>query len=503
MASHNIEKFFNAGNVNRLQSLLSAEGTSFTVPNGGATRKVNAIKQYFKSIGLDTTRSYNTRDAAIEILRQCIQANKQDIEDAIMADINDVNFPDWSDYANHPLVDTNQLWEELPKVFKPQSADDELNRFLKEHRPSKKYESHDNAIWCNLPADEEKFNELFEEHKHRFTDKYESDNNNEPFKEYYLNTFSSYDDIFNYVDYIYETEKVNGPFKIQFTFGHIVEYDDERYEFRSPTSVDSEHRIPVTIKDNDSLKKFKAYIISFMINDVQEHNRRVSLGKLICYFRVMFKVYRLSNTGAKLPGLEIFIKRKDIKVYTEDDNMCMFASYAFFRDTANKINDNSKMMRQMWKYFAEFYGISTERRYALVKEAIAQYQGFNIAAEIDAFCNHFKVNVAIYHYNDNKRYHIATEYFYNESYDKLNLLLIAVGNKSHVMWIKNVESLTGLLFCPKCKQLICRKDSAHGERTFKRHTNKCDGSPVHAKELKLDNISLPYCPHILKNLQYA
>ena len=71
------------------------------------------------------------------------------------------------------------------------------------------------------------------------------------------------------------------------------------------------------------------------------------------------------------------------------------------------------------------------------------------------------------------------------------------------MWIKNVESLTGLLFCPKCKQLICRKDSHYGDRTFKRHTNKCDGNPVHAKELKLEKLSLPYCPHILKNLQYA
>ena len=517
MASYRIEKFFNANNFNRLERLLQSEGVPLPyAANASIARKVERIKQYFEGIGYDKSREYYLRNNAIDMLREDIQAHKGTDN----ADVTE--YPDRHNHEETPIsyeadLDdifdmqtqyealTESLWNELPqlkpetKAFKPQSSDDELNRFLQDNKPNHKFRSHDNAIWCNVPVDEEKFQEIFDEHKHRYTDNNETEN--DTYKEYYLNSFASYEDIFKYVDYIYETEKINGAFKIQFTFGHIVEYDDERYEFKQPTSVDSEHRIPVTIKDNDSLKKFKAYIISFMINDVQEHNRRVSLGKLICYFRVMFKVYRLSKTGAKLPGLEIFIKRKDVKVYTEDDNMCMFASYAFFRNA--KIDNAKKAFEHARKYFAEFYNISTERKYAHVKEAIANYQGFNIATEIDDFCNHFKVNVAIYHYNDNKRYHLAAEYIADESYDKFNILLVAVGNKSHVMWVKNVESLTGLLFCPKCKQLICRKDSAHGERTMKRHINKCDGSPVHAKELKLDNISLPYCPHILKNLQYA
>ena len=147
------------------------------------------------------------------------------------------------------------------------------------------------------------------------------------------------------------------------------------------------------------------------------------------------------------------------------------------------------------KYFIDFYGITQGAKSKAVKERVANYPGFNIAAEIEDFCRHFKVNVDIYNYNDVNRYYLATQYEYDESYDKLNLLLVACGNKSHIMWIKNVESLTGLLFCPKCKQLICRKDSKNCDKTFKRHVNKCDGNPVHAKELKLDNIPLPHCPH--------
>ena len=72
----------------------------------------------------------------------------------------------------------------------------------------------------------------------------------------------------------------------------------------------------------------------------------------------MFHVYRLSKSGAKLPGLEMFIKSKSIQVYTEDDNLCMFASYAFFRDTDNKINCQKKAFEHAKKYFLDFYGIT-------------------------------------------------------------------------------------------------------------------------------------------------
>jgi len=46
-------------------------------------------------------------------------------------------------------------------------------------------------------------------------------------------------------------------------------------------------------------------------------------------------------------------------------------------------------------HFADFYCITTARKYAAVKEAIANYQGFNIAAEIEQSCLHFKENVDI------------------------------------------------------------------------------------------------------------
>ena len=393
------------------------------------------------------------------------------------------------------------------KSFKPVDFNMEAEAIIKSTTPKEStYKFLHDAMIVNEPNNTEKFMTVLEELHDRYETTDEVHREDEPVVNYYLNKLASHNDIEDYIRHIYDVEMK--PFKIRMSFGNIVEdaHIDENgeeysYEIHQPHDTDAEHKVPVIVKDNETLQLFIDYMKQFLINDIQEFNRSTTKKKLVCYYNVMFNVYRLSPTGAKLPGLEIFIKSKDVRVYTEDDNMCMFASYAFFRE--KDIKGTKKILEQAKKYFLEFYDIKAGQKSAIAKDAFRNYPGFNIATEIDAFCNHFKVNVSIYHYNDKQRYHLATQYEYDEEYDRLNLLLVAVGNKSHIMWIKNVESLTGLLFCPKCKQLICRRDSAHGDRTFKKHTNKCDGNPVHAKELKLDKLSLPYCPHILKNLQYA
>ena len=77
MASHPIEKIFNANNLNRLQRLLESEGVPLPfAANDSIARKVQQIKQYFEGIGYNNAREYYLRDTAIEMLREEIRAHK-------------------------------------------------------------------------------------------------------------------------------------------------------------------------------------------------------------------------------------------------------------------------------------------------------------------------------------------------------------------------------------------------------------------------------------------
>ena len=398
------------------------------------------------------------------------------------------------------------------KYFKPIDPNTEANEFIaKNNNNTQLYSFNDNVMWVNEPEEYDDFMNVFEHTmKLMKTEEYVNSKpqevENEPVCKYFLNKFSSFNDVFKYIDdVIYKTERK--PFKIWMSFGSITEeksgVSTVKYHKNSPYENDADKRIPITVKDAESLNLFKKYIISYLQYDIQERNRRVSLEKVICYYNVMFKVYRLSKSGAKIPGLETFIRNKYIRVYTEDDNFCMFASLAYHK--LKTFKDNTKAKQAARKYFCEFYNLdyNPHQFTNATKEAFRNYPGFDIASELENFSQHFNLNTRIWEFNNDKnQYYLANELFTGFDASEFNILIVSVGAKSHVMYISNIEALTGLLFCPKCKDLICRKDSKNCDKTFKNHVNKCDGKPGVHKELKLDLQPQPYVPHILKNKEY-
>jgi hypothetical protein len=76
------------------------------------------------------------------------------------------------------------------------------------------------------------------------------------------------------------------------------------------------------------------------------------------------------------------------------------------------------------------------------------------------------------------------------------------------MYIKDLEGLTKMHFCPKCYYIP--PTSQHGnynKERFEKHVEKCDGvngtaSKLH-KELSLDDVAVPYIPHIQKNKTFV
>ncbi|KAA6382788.1 MAG: hypothetical protein EZS28_021685 [Streblomastix strix] len=80
-----------------------------------------------------------------------------------------------------------------------------------------------------------------------------------------------------------------------------------------------------------------------------------------------------------------------------------------------------------------------------------------------------------------------------------------IGGKlaQHAFAVANKEALTGLKFCPFCKSKGFDTKCPHFLRDYEKHTKKCeqnDGKIV--KNVQLDQIAKPFCPHITQNKTY-
>ncbi|KAA6371011.1 MAG: hypothetical protein EZS28_033462, partial [Streblomastix strix] len=73
----------------------------------------------------------------------------------------------------------------------------------------------------------------------------------------------------------------------------------------------------------------------------------------------------------------------------------------------------------------------------------------------------------------------------------------------HAFYISNKETLTGLKFCPFCKQKAFDPKDIHFVAQYEKHIKKCEinGGKI-VKEIKLEAVQRPFCPHIMQNKFY-
>jgi hypothetical protein len=165
--------------------------------------------------------------------------------------------------------------------------------------------------------------------------------------------------------------------------------------------------------------------------------------------------------------------------YSEDDNLCMFATLVYHRHPNEKLGIKD-VKAEANQYWMDFEKIKCNKK--TLKDALEKYKGFSFEDHnVYRFCHHFKINVSFFNY-ENDHYFLSQEYSPPMLYcgadgkpkhyeDTLNILLVNHNDKFHAMYIKNVENLTGLRFCNICKTSI-KRDAAHGDRTFKNHMRK-------------------------------
>ncbi|KAA6393776.1 MAG: hypothetical protein EZS28_010695 [Streblomastix strix] len=140
------------------------------------------------------------------------------------------------------------------------------------------------------------------------------------------------------------------------------------------------------------------------------------------------------------------------------------------------------------------------------KEFDESYQGFNLATDIDQFIDKEQINVHVFTYGDKDQ---SPSYYAIHHYQRLslirdfNVLLINNGVNAHILYVSDVQALTGYRYCDICKLQAFKTSNPNINRDMKRHMEKCkknNGKIV--KKVILEKFARSFVPHILSNITY-
>ena len=350
----------------------------------------------------------------------------------------------------------------------------------------------------------------------------------EPYYNYYSKFIESTEDIFEFLDYVYDKERK--PFKLHFSFGCIYEEEsnstDNRwnYIFVNANPFIVKRSIPAVINGIETLTKYKQYIIN-TIEEAKEITYISTKHRWISIVNVLFSVYRMMPAQGKLDFLpEEILKNRSLCHYNEDNNLCFWAAYGAYMITQekrinknrglniNKLTTEARKYLQDWFLYKNVIPNTVPKKYenttitpidlispAKINQLIRDYSGFDLC-DIQDFANWANCNVNIYDYDEDcKSYTIFKTYTVPKPKFEVpfNILLLTHGCKNHIMYIKDTELLCGILICPKCNSYCYNKKAKSANKfRFDIHVKNCTGKC--GKTLRLDKVAHPYCPHLWK-----
>ncbi|KAA6309432.1 MAG: hypothetical protein EZS28_056512, partial [Streblomastix strix] len=105
--------------------------------------------------------------------------------------------------------------------------------------------------------------------------------------------------------------------------------------------------------------------------------------------------------------------------------------------------------------------------------------------------------------SDPPHYELTQNYLVNSSDKQFNILFINDGINAHIMYISDVEALTGFRYCNICHRQAFRIGDKNLQQSMRNHMKKCqknDGKIV--KKVILEKFAKPFVPLILSNRTY-
>ncbi|KAA6370602.1 MAG: hypothetical protein EZS28_033871, partial [Streblomastix strix] len=388
----------------------------------------------------------------------------------------------------------------------------EISDYIRVHE---KYRYHqvdaDNDVIMLCDAwNEEQFNRIKNQALSRFdketkTLKYSTydqfnDNKQKPIKQYYDNV-SQLDDVDNLLDSTYKNQK-GQVFKLAVDFGVIIERVDGNaeaqtitYKYLLPIDANSERRVPLEIRSEQSISLYKQYLRT-VVGTMQERTNTDTHEKIIAIFSVMFFIFQYPLGGAAIPSLKQHIKRREIYYVDCKVNLCFWTAYSFITmpNSKDKRWKDGSRIAEAKRIFHRVNGV----------EFRDNYQGFDFVNDIDNFINKEQVNVHMYTYSDSPpRYELLQNYIIDNKEKQFNILFINDGINAHIMYISDVEALTGFRYCNICHRQAFRIKDPNLQVSMRNHMKKCqiNGGKI-VKKVILEKFAKPFVPHILSNKTY-
>ncbi|KAA6360916.1 MAG: hypothetical protein EZS28_043557, partial [Streblomastix strix] len=140
------------------------------------------------------------------------------------------------------------------------------------------------------------------------------------------------------------------------------------------------------------------------------------------------------------------------------------------------------------------------------KEFDDLYQGFNFATDIEQFIDSEQINVHVFTYGDKDQspsYYAIHHYKCDTSDRDFNVLLINNGVNAHILYVSDIQALTGYRYCDICKLQAFKTSNPNTNRDMKRHMEKCKkNNDKIVKKVILEKFAQPFVPHILNNITY-
>jgi hypothetical protein len=383
---------------------------------------------------------------------------------------------------------------DIDEPFKVTTPLNELQSYIESHKEQNKVEISDRMA-DQVPYDIVSYRECLAKN-HRANSFFDTDpygTRQESVRSIYLNEPKSFEAVRIQIKEALKTEDF--PFRIRFSIGFVTEKFEPttgEYIYTAGYANHNEARtICYTIVDERTMDQFLDYFESYVMDTIQNKNFIDSLTRFISIFTVLFDIFRLKPFGAKIIGIEQFVKNKYINAYNEYNNLCFFAALAYHNDPNLYKQRTIVATRSAKKLFKQYYK----------REYFDDYMGTH-EAELPHIAKFFKINIAMFSYDEEKkRYYLSRREIYDKTItDRLNILMVVVGDKAHIMNVVDVEGLTGCYVCDLCHAFF--KKDKHGDKTIKKHMDLHSKGLIHKNQMKFDNRPRAYIPHISGNKRY-
>jgi hypothetical protein len=231
--------------------------------------------------------------------------------------------------------------------------------------------------------------------------------------------------------------------------------------------------------------------------DMLDKNVDASSTKYIGITGISFYVDRLKGTGAKSQSVDFYKKNQQLYACTSTTNLCVIECIyiaRFSQEYKNLKGCKKSIVARVKEQYRDLFNQNPPKDLV----SLDLYNTLTTASE------KYNIEFIIYSFDGEKYEQDFIIDKAKENRKIVSLLLVSVldFDPNHLMFIKDVQTLTKLHICPKCGYCPpASQNNNYNKDRFETHVKYCTGK--RQTHLKLMECSILYVPPIFKNRMFA